>query len=148
MKICFKCGEEKEIESFYKHKGMSDGHLNKCKECAKKDVSTNYIKNIEHYKFYEKTRLSLPHRINARNEYAKSELGKIAFTRSRKAYQNRFPEKRAAHIAVGNAIRDGKLIKQNCKVCGSKDRIHAHHEDYSQPLNVKWLCFICHRAEH
>ena len=41
MKKCFKCGLEKELTQFYKHKEMSDGHLNKCKECAKKDTANN-----------------------------------------------------------------------------------------------------------
>ncbi len=38
IKICFKCKLEKEIKHFYKHPEMGDGHLNKCKECTKKDV--------------------------------------------------------------------------------------------------------------
>lgn len=37
-KKCFKCSVIKPLEDFYKHKGMSDGHLNKCKMCTKKDV--------------------------------------------------------------------------------------------------------------
>ena len=43
MKKCFKCGENKELELFYKHKLMTDGYLNKCIECTKKDVKgSNY----------------------------------------------------------------------------------------------------------
>ncbi len=45
MKKCFKCGENKELELFYKHKLMTDGYLNKCIECTKKDVKgSNYDK--------------------------------------------------------------------------------------------------------
>ena len=45
MKKCIKCGEEKPLESFHKHKGMKDGHLNKCAVCVKKDVAEWRLKN-------------------------------------------------------------------------------------------------------
>ena len=38
MKKCFKCLNEYTLDHFHKHKGMKDGHLNKCKYCVKKDV--------------------------------------------------------------------------------------------------------------
>ena len=44
-KTCFKCGMEKHLEDFYKHSQMSDGHLNKCKECTKNDVRSGYELN-------------------------------------------------------------------------------------------------------
>lgn len=37
-KKCFKCGVIKELNQYYKHRKMADGHLNKCKSCAKSDV--------------------------------------------------------------------------------------------------------------
>jgi len=37
-KKCFKCEEVKSLDYYYKHAKMADGHLNKCKECTRKDV--------------------------------------------------------------------------------------------------------------
>lgn len=55
-KICFKCGVEKELEYFYKHPQMPDGHVNKCKECNKADVRKNYADNIDDKHAYDKYR--------------------------------------------------------------------------------------------
>ena len=46
-KVCFKCGRELPIDNFYKHAQMADGHLNKCKDCAKRDVHEKYMQNID-----------------------------------------------------------------------------------------------------
>jgi len=43
-KICFKCRAEKDLDGFYKHPQMGDGHLGKCKECTKKDARVRTIK--------------------------------------------------------------------------------------------------------
>jgi hypothetical protein len=47
---------------------------------------------------------------------------------------------------VSNAIRTGRLARQGCEVCG--DRAHAHHDDYSKPLDVRWLCSQHHTDHH
>jgi ribosomal protein S27AE len=65
----------------------------------------------------------------------------------RRAYRKRYPEKRRAHAAVYRAVRSGKLVRQNCEQCGKPDS-QAHHDDYSKPLDVRWLCGECHETEH
>jgi len=60
--------------------------------------------------------------------------------------REKYPEKYRARTAVSNAIRDGKLLREPCSGCGKTGRIHAHHDDYSKPLDVVWLCEMCHRA--
>ncbi len=66
----------------------------------------------------------------------------------KKAWIVKNPEKRKAINTANNAVRDGRLTRQPCEVCGSTTRIHKHHDDYSKPLEVRWLCGKCHYAEH
>lgn len=65
---------------------------------------------------------------------------------TRKNYKLRYPERHNAHQKVSNAIRRGKLLKENCEKCGS-DNVEAHHDDYSKPLDVRWLCRKHHIEE-
>ena len=62
-------------------------------------------------------------------------------------YQQKFPEKRRAHKAVEWALLNGKLKREPCGECGVQNA-HAHHADYSRPLEVRWLCPRCHKREH
>ena len=55
-KVCFKCHRELPLTEFYRHPQMGDGHLNKCKDCTKKDVHENYERRIESPAFVEKER--------------------------------------------------------------------------------------------
>ena len=57
------------------------------------------------------------------------------------------PEKRRAQSAVAYALRVGRLLRGVCEVCGA-EKVHAHHDDYSKPLEVRWLCPKHHAANH
>lgn len=146
-KTCFKCEESKPVDQFYRHKQMADGRLGKCKECTKSDVRKNYSENKSYYQGYEKARANLPHRILARREYARTEAGRIAGNKAKVAYLERNPIKRAAHNKVSNAVRDGRLERQPCEICGD-EIVHAHHDDYAKPLEVRWLCVKHHQEWH
>ena len=119
MKTCFKCGRSLPISEFYAHPQMADGHLNKCKDCTKKDVKER--RDNEPMKDYE-TRI--------------------------KACAKK-PTKKNAYRAVEAAIRAGIIVRPRvCSGCGCPDtehRIEAHHYDYAKPLDVIWLCTPCHR---
>jgi ribosomal protein S27AE len=49
---------------------------------------------------------------------------------------------------AGVQKRAGKLIPQPCEKCGTSEDLQMHHEDYSKPLDVRWLCAECHQDEH
>lgn len=57
------------------------------------------------------------------------------------------PERYRAYDAVRRAIRKGLLVRLACESCGDP-KTHAHHEDYSKPLDVQWLCRDCHETAH
>jgi DNA repair exonuclease SbcCD ATPase subunit len=62
---------------------------------------------------------------------------------------NKKTEKGRARAAVHSAVRSGKLVRSDlCEACGNKAKTHGHHEDYSNPLDVVWLCTACHGKAH
>lgn len=147
-KTCFKCNQTKPLTKFYRHPRMADGHLNKCKDCTKSDTRATRLARLDYYLEYDRNRGSLPSRVKARAAYAKTERGKYVKRRGMATYSASNPLRRVAHTAVGNAIRDGKLLRSPCEICGSHDHVHAHHDDYTKPLNVRWLCRACHVEWH
>ncbi len=66
--------------------------------------------------------------------------------KAKREWAERNPEKRDAQMKVGNAIRDGKIVRQPCEKCGKKAQ--AHHDDYSKPFDVRWLCPKHHGEAH
>ena len=146
LKTCFKCNTEKPLTEFYKHSEMADGHLNKCKKCTKIDTRRNRADRSEYYRDYDQHRAMQPDRVAARYQYSQTEAGKAAAIRAKQVFKARHPQKRKAHIAVGNALASGKLKRQPCIVCGKKAQ--GHHEDYNKPLDVTWLCTFHHALRH
>lgn len=65
-------------------------------------------------------------------------------------YRAKYPERARACDIVARAIYAGRLKRQPCERCGqqSHNPTHAHHEDYSKPLEVTWLCGSCHKRRH
>lgn len=133
-KECFKCKTIKSLSEFYKHPLMTDGHLNKCKECTKNDAIKHRNKNLEKIRAYDRERSKKPERIKAASEITK-------------AWRAEDKRRTICHSTVANAIRSGKLVRSPCIRCGEKKSI-AHHEDYDKPLEIMWLCQSCHKQRH
>jgi hypothetical protein len=57
------------------------------------------------------------------------------------------PGKYEAHLAVQRAVKAGELDKESCEVCGV-EAVDAHHDQYDEPLRVRWLCRRHHTRLH
>jgi ribosomal protein L44E len=62
-------------------------------------------------------------------------------------------EQRRAHYQLNKAVALGQIERPDaCEKCGYVGRatrdIHGHHDDYSRPLDVRWLCSSCHKRHH
>ena len=63
-------------------------------------------------------------------------------------YYHANPEKMRAKHRIKYLLKLGHLTKpQFCECCGREARLDGHHEDYTKPLEVLWLCRKCHRAK-
>lgn len=148
-KRCFKCGRILPIEMFYAHSKMADGHLNKCKDCTKEGVRKNRSNKIKYYRDYDKSRASDEKRVASTRRYRSSDKAKAAHVKRNARYRERNSEKYNAHKKLTAAVDCGRITRPTkCSDCGSFGKVEAHHEDYSRPLDVLWLCGPCHRLRH
>jgi hypothetical protein len=146
-KTCNECGETKPASAFYKSRPR------RCADCVKARVRAHREANLEKVREYDRTRGQFEHRKKAnRRRYRET----VADPVRRAAYWERSAQwrkknqiQRKAHILVGNAIRDGSLDRPaKCSRCGVRCVPHGHHEDYTKPLEVTWLCLPCHGKRH
>jgi hypothetical protein len=146
-KLCRKCGLVKPLEQFYGDRTHSDGRQSKCKDCASQ-YSKLYIENNR-----GKVNARLKRWV-ASNRERRREISRRWYARnaeSHKAYIKRYRKdnwhKVRAHELVAYAVSQGELIRSACEKCGAVPT-EAHHDDYSKPLSVRWLCKLHHEAEH
>ena len=130
-KTCFKCGAEKPLTEYYKAKGMRDGHFNKCKECTKKDVKHHYY--------------NVP---GVAERYRAKQRAKKRGTNKDLTYQREYRKRNKVKTAAQQLVSRKLTNPGACEECESTRRIEGHHDDYSKPLDVRWLCAVCHKQWH
>jgi hypothetical protein len=136
LKKCFKCQLDKPITEYYVHQKMKDGYLGKCKDCTKNDTGQHRLLNIDRIRKYDRERSRLPHRVQLRSDICER-------------YRENYPLRVKAVHTLNNAVRDRRVKKlNNCQFCNGTERLEGHHYDYSKPLDVIWLCVLCHRNLH
>jgi len=145
--FCKVCGATDKDAEFY------TGVTSRCKECHKRLVKENREAKADYYREYDANRFQNDPKVLERHKrYSRTLTGKQSLDAAKKKWAAQNPDKRAAQIILGNAVKYGKIVKpEACSKCGKKERkrcIHAHHHDYSLPLDVIWLCAKCHAGEH
>lgn len=135
MKTCTKCSAEKGVGDFYAHPKSADGLMSKCKDCHKDAVKLRRRTDpaVQEYD---------------RRRYHDDPARKARTAEIARRWNERNPEGYRAHYAVTNAVRDGRLKKLPCEICGTTKSVHGHHDDYSKPLDVRWLCPTHHQLYH
>jgi hypothetical protein len=146
MLTCSICGVAKAEADYYGSCRAT------CKECYRARVRAYRAANIERIAEYDRNRPNASERAvlnkqNYRKRVSSPDGKKREFARTAE-WQAKNAEKRQAHIILGNAIRAKKIIPQPCERCGFALGVHGHHEDYSKPLDVIWLCKPCHGKRH
>ena len=102
---------------------------------------------VDQYREYDRGRASLPKRVAARTAYAATEAGRERSRAAKRNYRINHPLRARANIALNNAIRDGRITRHLCHICGAAE-VEGHHADYSRPLDVTWLCIEHHNQLH
>jgi hypothetical protein len=127
-KQCTSCSRDLAQASFNIRRASADGLQPICRKCqsfkdrrrAKRpEVKIRKRQNIVRF-------FANPENSEKRAEYSQR-------------HRTKYPLKNKTRHAVTNAVRDHKLTRQPCSVCGELNA-HAHHIDYRKPFQITWFC--------
>ena len=125
---CQTCCEYKPIASFFRDPERRFGYAASCRSCSSAKCAA-----------WRKKRKS-----------ARAALGLPSprkLKRDRRTPREKMKD-HARHL-VAVAIASGDLVRPDtCDGCFSLGSVHAHHDDYMEPLQVCWFCKSCHEGHH
>lgn len=152
-KSCRECGASFEATANQVKKGDY-----RCQVCARKYNKAYRAQNAASARAYRKKRRTDPAFLSAETVRRARSYAK---RRDAPEYKNRRAEQARARVknpverpkhearwAAYRAIRAGTIEREPCQICGTTNRVEAHHDDYSKPLEVRWLCRAHHREFH
>lgn len=130
MKRCSKCGAEKPREAFPRETRQRDGRSAECRKCKSEREARNRARISAQQKRWEQEN---PDKQDSR----------------RARYTTKHAARVKARSDLNHAVERGEVTRPaTCERCGGGEEIHAHHRDYSKPLEVEWLCRRCHFDRH
>ena len=133
MKICYHCKQSKPDKEFNKDNHKTDGLYSYCMTCCRpKSTEWNTLNK-------DKARAKVA------RYYAKHKEKIIS---KQKIRHEKYPPIRRARWMVAEAIKAGRLLIEPCAVCRATESVQGHHEDYTKPLRVLWLCASHHTKIH
>lgn len=137
MKQCNVCKAVKEDFDFYLCRGRL---MARCKKCFLLDNMRRARKNIDRKREVNREYMKRARLLNG------DKVRAAQWERSKKYAKN---EKTKARVLLNNAVRNGTIKRPSrCSECSIECNPHGHHEDYSLPLSVVWLCSRCHGKKH
>lgn len=152
MKACKKCKLDLPLTAFRPRKDSKDKLTYVCKACEaawrKIYMQTDRAKELSRIKTrkFKQTERGAQYQI----EFSKSDANKICQRKWRDSVKGteEYRHKMRARKRVWYAKKTGKIKYEPCSVCGTTKNVHAHHHDYSKPLDVVFLCHKHHEMEH
>lgn len=71
----------------------------------------------------------------------------VAFQNHRYHTDPNYRQRKIARAKAYKALCRGDLVLQPCEACGAR-KVEMHHDDYTKPLVVRWLCRDHHLRHH
>lgn len=105
--------------------------------------------NSKASKIYKNKNKEKVKEINKKYQESNKEILKIKAKERLKVYTHSNKHKLYASAMIRRMVKKGKLIKPDkCSICANSSKIEGHHEDYSKPKEVVWVCRTCHANIH
>ena len=161
------CARTLPLSAFHGRHRSPDGRAARCKACRNADLSHYRRANGEKInarararrarcRDADRRRCRKWRGANTKKSRAATRNYRRTHRAARRAYRARYkrenPVTLAAQLLVQAAILLGRLTRDPCEICGRVSsrnfKIHGHHEDYSRPLKVRWLCAAHHNQVH
>lgn len=123
--------------------------MKRCRDCPFEAAASEFPKGKPRcwncQRAYDRERDRLPHRRARQQQMTPARRETVR--RAKLKWLQRNPEKNRAQSAVNYHIERGNILREPCEGCGA-EKAEAHHDDYSKPLEIRWLCRGCHAGHH